>query len=154
MDRNLEMVNVDPLDISTTCRSKDQGLDATSFGHNLLELGSPHRMIIYNGLAKCQVARLGRAHMFPTWNDYLIGRSEAIHMINSFCVVPCTIDADHSFKCDISNVTNSSQPSHHITIHFTHAHSRIYCRHVQAHLSSLDSSLPSESLTTELIHIL
>ena len=46
MNRNLEMVNVDPLDIGTTHRSKDQGADA-----------------IYNGLAKWP----GGAHMFPTW---------------------------------------------------------------------------------------
>ena len=36
----LEMVNVDPLAIGITRRSKDQGAIATSFGHHLLELGS------------------------------------------------------------------------------------------------------------------
>ena len=40
VDKNLEMVNVDPLAIGITRRSKDQGADATSFGHHLLELGS------------------------------------------------------------------------------------------------------------------
>ena len=52
MDKNLEMVNVDPLAIGITYRSKDQGANATSFGHHLLEVGSQHQMIIYNGLAK------------------------------------------------------------------------------------------------------
>ena len=65
MDKDLEMVNVDLLDIGTTHKSKDQGADTMSFGHHLLELGIRHQMVIYNGLAK--VARLERAHMFPTW---------------------------------------------------------------------------------------
>ena len=52
MDTNLEMVNVDPLATGITRRSKDQGVDATNFGHHLLELGSQHQMIICNGLAK------------------------------------------------------------------------------------------------------
>ena len=80
-------------------------------------------------------------------------------MINSSRVAPCLIGADHGFlyfelKCDISNATNSSQPRHPTTIHFTHEHFDIYSRHVQDHLSSLDPSLPLESLTIELTHIL
>ena len=39
MDTNLEMANVDPLAIGITRRSKEQGAEATSFGHHLLELG-------------------------------------------------------------------------------------------------------------------
>ena len=39
MDKTLEMVNVDPLAIGITRRSKEQGAEATSFGHHLLELG-------------------------------------------------------------------------------------------------------------------
>ena len=110
-----------------------------------------------------QVAGLGRAYMFPTWrgmHSWLsIGRLEATHMINSFRVTPCLIGVDHNFlyselKCDISNATNSSKPNHHTTIHFTHELSNIYSRHVQIHLSSLDSSLPLENLTTEVTHIL
>ena len=161
MDRNPEMANIDPLNIGTTRRSKDQGADATSFGHHLLELGSRHRMVIYNGLNKWP--GLKELTCFPHGGgestiDYLIGRPEAIHMINSFRVAPCPIGADHSFlyfelKCDTSNVTNSSKPNHHTTIHFTHELSDIYSRHVQIHLSSLDSSLPLENLTTELTHI-
>ena len=91
--------------------------------------------------------------------DYLIGRLEATHMIKSLRVAPCPIGADHSFlyfelKCDIYNVTKSCQPSHHTTIHFTHDLSNIYSQHVQAHPSSLDSSLSLENLNTKLIHIL
>ena len=162
MNRNLEMVNVDPLDIGTTRRSKDQGADATSFGHHLLELGSRHRMVIYNGLAKWPGSE--ELTCFPHGGgestvDYLIGRPEATHMINSFRVAPCPIGADHSFlyfelKCDISKVTKSSQPCHHTTIHFTHELSDIYSQHVQAHLPSHDLSLPLESLSTKLTHIL
>ena len=40
------------------------------------------------------------------------------------------------------------------TIHFTHELCDIYSQHVHAHLSALDPSLPLESLTTELTHIL
>ena len=80
-------------------------------------------------------------------------------MINSFRVTPCLIGVDHNFlyselKCDISKATNSSKPNHHTTIHLTHELSSIYYRHVQAHLSSLDSSMPLENLTTKLTHIL
>ena len=78
------MVNVDPLDIGTTRRSKDQGADATGFGHHLLELGNRHRMVIYNGLAKWPGSE--ELTCFPHGGgestiDYLIGRSEATHMI-------------------------------------------------------------------------
>ena len=52
MYKNLEVVSVDPLAIRITRRSKEQGGDATSFGHHLLELGSRHQMIICNALAK------------------------------------------------------------------------------------------------------
>ena len=151
------MVSINPLDIGTTCRSKDQGADVVSFGHHLLELGSRHRMVIYNGLDKwpgsieltCFPHEGGESTV-----DYLIGRPEAIHMINSFRVAPCPIGADHTFlyfepKSDISNVTRSSPPSHHTTIHFTHELFDIYSQHFQAHLS-----LHLESLTTELTHIL
>ena len=98
--QNLEMVNVDPLDIGTTRRSKDQGADATGFGHHLLELGNRHRMVIYNGLAKWPGSE--ELTCFPHGGgestvDYLIGRPEATHMINSFRVAPCPIGADHSF---------------------------------------------------------
>ena len=66
---------------------------------------------------------------------------------------------DHTFlyfelKCDICNVTHSSPRSHHTTIHFTHELPDIYSQHVQARLSSLDPSMPLESLTMELTHIL
>ena len=162
MDRNLEMVNVDPLALGITRTSKDQGADATSFGHHLLELGSRHQMIIYNGLAKWPCSE--ELTCFPHGGgestvDYLIGRLEATHMINSFRVAPCPIGADHSFlyfelKCDTSNATNSSQPSHHTTIHNTHELFDIYSQHIRAHLCSLDSSLALENRTTQLIHIL
>ena len=156
------MVNVDPLALGITRTSKDQGADATSFGHHLLELGSRHQMIIYNGLAKWPGSE--ELTCFPHGGgesivDYLIGRPEATHMINSFWVTPCPIFVDHSFlyfelKCDTSNITNYSKPNHHTTIHFTHQLSNIYSRDVQIHLSSLDSSLPLENLTTEVTHIL
>ena len=162
MDRNLEMVNVEPLALGITRTSKDQGADATSFGHHLLELGSRHQMIIYNGLAKWPGS--DELTCFPHGGgastvDYLIGRPEATHMVDSFRVAPCPIGADHSFlyfelKCDTSHATNSSQPTHHTIIHFTHELADIYSRHVQTHLSSFDSSLPLENLTTTLTHIL
>ena len=46
MDKNLEMVSVDPCAICITLVSKEQDVDATSFGHHLLELESRHPMII------------------------------------------------------------------------------------------------------------
>ena len=125
MDKTLEMVNVDPLAIGMTHRSKDEVAEATSFGHHLLELGSWHQMIIYNGLAKW--SGLEELTCLPHGGgesivDYLIGRPEATHMINSFRVAPCPIGAYHSFlyfelKCDTSNATNFSKPNHHNTFH-------------------------------------
>ena len=154
------MVNVNPLVIGITRRSKDQGADATSFGHHLLELGSRHQMIIQNGLAKWP--RLEELACSPHGGgestvDCLIRRLEATHMINSFRVAPCPIGADHSFlyfelKCDTSNVTNSSKPNRHTTLHFTHELSDIYSLHVQARLSSHDSSSPFKNITTQLTH--
>mgnify|MGYP006973869484 CR=1 FL=1 len=83
------MVNVSPLAIGITRRSKDQGVDATSFDHHLLELGSRHQMIIYNGLAKWPSSK--ELTCFPHGGgestiDYLIGSLEATYMINSFLV--------------------------------------------------------------------
>ena len=100
MDRNPEMANIDPLNIGTTRRSKDQGADATSFGHYLLELGSRHRIVIYNGLDKWSGSE--ELACFPHGGgestfDYLIGRPEAIHMINFFRMAPCPIGVDHTF---------------------------------------------------------
>ena len=119
-------------------------------GHHLLKLGSKHPIIIYNGLSKwsgseeltCFPHRGGESIV-----DYLIRGPGAIHMINSIQVAPCRMGVDHIFlyfelKSDISNVTNSSHSSHHTTIHFTHELFDIYSRHVQAHVSSFDSSLP------------
>ena len=100
MDRNPKTVNIDPLDIGTTCRTKDQGADSTSFGHHLLELDSRHWMVTYNSLDKwsgseeltCFPHRGGESTI-----DYLIGRPEAIHMINFFRMAPCPIGVDHTF---------------------------------------------------------
>ena len=97
MDRNPEMVIVDPLAIGITRTSKDQGVDATSFRHHLLELGSRHQMIIYNDLSKWPGS--GELTCFPHGGgestvDYLIGRPKATHMVNSFQVAPCPIGAD------------------------------------------------------------
>ena len=119
-------------------------------------------MIIYNGLAKWPGSEALTCFLHgggESTVDYLIGRPEATHMVNSFRVAPCPIGADHSFlyfelKCDTSHATNSSQPNHHTIIHFMHELAHIYSRHVQAHLSSFDSSLPLENLTTKLAHTL
>ena len=64
MDKQLEMVSVDPSVVGTTFILKNQGVDATSIGYHLLELGRRHQLII---LWFCKVARLGRVRMFPTW---------------------------------------------------------------------------------------
>ena len=89
MDRHPEMVNIDPFGIGTTHRSKDQGADTMLSGHHLLELGSRHRMVIYNGLNKWP--GLKELACFPHGGgestiDYLIGSLEATYMINSFLV--------------------------------------------------------------------
>ena len=94
------MVSVDPLTIGITGRSKDQGADATNFGHHLLKLRNRHEMIIYSGLAKWRGSE--ELTCFPHGGgintvDYLIGTVKAIHMINSFLVPPYLIGACHRF---------------------------------------------------------
>ena len=93
-------MSVDPFATGITCISKDEGVDATSFGHYLLELGSRHQMIIYMDLAKLPGSK--ELTCFPcggaeTTFDYIIGRPEVIHMIKSFRVAPFPIGINHSF---------------------------------------------------------
>ena len=65
MDKNLELVSVDPFAPGITWISKDQGVDATSVGHPLLELGSRHQLIIYMCLAQRSV--LKEFYMLLVW---------------------------------------------------------------------------------------
>ena len=162
MDENRGMTSVDPSEIGITRISKDQGADATNFGNHLLELGSRHQLVIYNGLQRWPGSE--ELTCFPHGGgestvDYLMGRPEATHMINSFRVGPCPIGADHSFlhfemHSDAPKAANTGSLDYHTTIHFTHELSDIYSRHVQARLPTLDSSMSLQTLTTQLTDIL
>ena len=152
------MVSVDPIENDTTRLSKDKGADATGFGHHLLELGSRHHMVIYNGMQRWQ--RSNGLTCFPYGGgestiDYLIRRPEAAHMISSFKVRTCPIGADHCFlHFEIDCAPKVYHPIAidlgHVTIHFTPELAGIYSRHVQDCLPSIDLSSSLEMITTQL----
>ena len=156
------MVSVDPIENGTTRLSKDKGADATGFGHHLLELGSRHRMVIYNGMQRWPCSN--GLTCFPHGGgestvDYLIGRPEAAHMISSFKVGTCPIGADHCylhFEIDCAPKVYHPIPLDlgHVTIHFTHELADIYSRHVQDCLPSIDLSSSLETITTQLTNTL
>ena len=84
--------------------SKDMSPNRGHYGDYLLELGTRHRLVIYNGMDQWQ--GLGAMTCFPhgghsrssgTVVDYIMGSMEAASMITSLSVPARPFRVDHTF---------------------------------------------------------
>eukprot|EP00249_Psilotum_nudum_P009654 c22069_g1_i1 orf=27-1430(-) len=152
---------LDPMEIQTYRQSADDGPDSTGYGAHLLELGSRHHLVIYNGMR--QWPRSGGLTCFPHGGgestvDYLMGSLSGMQMIDSFDLGQRPIGADHTFLTFSLHTTlhrtPPTTPHSHTVIAFTHELSHIYAQHLHERLLLLDPHEPLDSLTAQLTSIL
>ena len=140
------------------------GPDATGYGHHLLELGSRHHLIIYNGMAQQPDSRaltcfpLAGARRFRSTVDYILGSRQATQLVTSFTIPPLPFGADHTYLS--LSLTSSHhmdvrhQPTPRTTVHFTHDLDHVYSHHLTEHISLLDPSAPLSTLTSHFSDLL
>ena len=151
-------------EVATQRLSADTGPDATGYGHHLLELGSRHHLIIYNGMAQWPDSGaltcfpLAGAGKFGSTVDYILGSRQATQLVTSFTIPPLPLGADHTYlslSLTSSHHTNAPhQPTPHTTIHFTHDLDHVYSHHLNEHISLLDPSATLSTLTSQFTHLL
>ncbi|MCO5570416.1 hypothetical protein L7F22_024137 [Adiantum nelumboides] len=116
---------VDPDEIRTHRQSADEGPDYTGYGAHLLEMGSRHHLVIYNGMT--QWPDSGGLTCFPHGGgestvDYLMGSISGISWIDTFSTGRRPLGADHTFltfSFHTSSVitTHTSPYIYHHTLH-------------------------------------
>ncbi|KAH6556711.1 hypothetical protein KP509_1Z160900 [Ceratopteris richardii] len=161
MDLPQIMRNSDQEEMSTSRVSADVGQDATGYGRHLLELGSRHNLVIYNGIHRWPGS--GGLTCFPHGGgentvDYILGTISGASLIPSLSIGRRPLGADHTFiTFTLSSPIPLDPPSStetHTTIHFTHELSHIYAHHLHTRLLSLDPLSPLDTLTSQITTIL
>ncbi|MCO5579937.1 hypothetical protein L7F22_033804 [Adiantum nelumboides] len=94
------MRTLDVEDMGVSRVSVDEGQDNTGYGRHLLELGSRHHLVIYNGMARwpdsggftCFSHSGGESTV-----DYLMGSTQTAELIHSFSIARTPLGADHTY---------------------------------------------------------
>ncbi len=161
MDHPEIMSSLDPEEMEISRLSADTGQDTTGYGSHLLELGSRHHLVIYNGMRRWPDS--SGLTCFPHGGgestvDYILGSLSGAQLLRSFSIGRRPIGADHTFLTFTltSHLSHTPTPTtqSHTTIHFTHELSHVYAHHLHTHLLSLDPQAPLDSLTSDLTSII
>ncbi|MCO5562396.1 hypothetical protein L7F22_016023 [Adiantum nelumboides] len=153
---------LDAEDMGVSRLSADGGQDNTGYGRYLLELGSRHHLVIYNGMAMWPDS--GGFTCFPhsggeSTVDYLMGSTQTSELIHSVSIARTPIGADHTYLTSSLLATHLvdplPSPTHtYTTISFTHELTPVYIHHLHEHLIHLDPTTPLDTLTTDITSIL
>ena len=145
----------------TTRHSEDSGPDNTGYGRHLLELGSRHHLVIYNGMSQWPTS--GRYTCFPSAGgsstvDYVLGSREGISLLSRFLTPPPPIGADHTYLALTFQSTSHTPPPPILLprtiFHFTHDLADIYDSTIHDEIIDTDPILPLSTLTYILSHTL